>query len=271
MRYVCASLIVAGLGCGNAERSTPVPPAEPTAPAAALTAPWSMSATSQEFGVAVGPLDRIELDSTGALHHQLGELDFGSWQVPTDALALIATQLGSHELAKQNDVPARGEGVQYQLAWHSPAGDRKLDLAGELPAAVAPIYKALDDHLRAHNRAELAALGPFSVELTTSFELADNTKVETLIVDQTGVVRQLRGGVEVAHRDVSPERMAYIATLVRLPAPAAPPAAVDHPVKLVITRGAKQQTIATDRRSMPPAMSFLYNELYSERAAFPSR
>ncbi len=283
MRYLCASLIVAALGCGNTERSTPLPPAEPAkpapepaptpapAPAVALAAPWSLIVTSQLFGVVAGPLDRIDLDSTGAMHHHSSELDFGTWRVPADALAPIATQLGSAEVGKLHDVEAHGEGYVYGLAWQSPAGDHKLDLAGELPPAVAPIYKALNDQLSAHNRAELAALGPFSVELTASFAYADQTKPETIVVDQTGVARQLRGGTEVAHRDVSPERLAYIATLVRLPALAATTAqpAVDHPVKLVISRGAKRQTIATDLRSMPLAMSFLYNELYSEQAAFP--
>ena len=279
MRTVSILLVCASLGCGKAEPVSSAPrvgsqsgsAAPPPAPSASLVAPWSMSLRSQMFGVAVGPLDLIELDSTGAIHHHLGELDLGSWPIPADPVAEAAALLGGAGIAALHDVEPRGEGMTWGLTVHSAAGDRELSIAGELPPALQTVFTLLDKQLEAHAKTELAALGPFSIAVTNHFDYNNPKAVETVIIDQTGVARQLRGGAEIAHRDVSLHRLAYIATLLRLPAMiavAAPPAA-EHPITFVIKRDNKVQNIATDLRAMPAPLATLYTELASEQAGFP--
>jgi hypothetical protein len=231
-----------------------------------------MELGTQMFGAALGPLDRVDLDSTGALHHRLGELDLGSWQVPTATVDAMARLLNSPTIAALRDVPAMGEGYTFTLTVRAPTGERKTTIAGGPAPELRPISALLQAQLTAHAQAELAALGPFSLEVTAAFDRGSPTAIETVVIDQTGIARQRRAGVEIAHRTVSASRMGDLATLIRLPAMRAVPGpgpAAGAPVTFVIKRGDDVQTIVTNQDGLPAVFANLLTEVYSERAAFP--
>lgn len=233
-----------------------------------LASPWELC-MSAWFSRAAPEVQRIAVDSTGRISHDEGELRFGSWQLATETTSTLSALLGVADVAALRSAPLAVAGWCHHIELRAPSirGDATLSM---LPQAVRDIEVTLGHAIRARREEERAALGPFFVELTAPFRSARGP-AETVSVDEGGQLTLRNDGGVSGRLAMPPDRVAYIALLLRLAAQEPAPG-VDREragratLRLRTVDGLRE--VPAFPPELPPALGCLVEELYRDRWRF---